>query len=208
MVGEAIRKGYGLRRLNMSEAEGNQALLVHLADPLLVGTKQTRHAKAHQLQRLPDDQRVGVIGDIRRGSPGMQRLAANGALLSKRLRLGGEVVLKRALDLQRPLDVHVVRMCLDIGELLRRDQPDLALRLRDGDPHLAPMPAAVHLREDGPHLPATIAPCGGGKVGVISKGVHGDLFPTAVPEARGPSPPPEKPGGPCRRARSPGSARP
>ena len=117
---------------------------------------------AQQLERLPHQQLIGVVGDEGAGRAEVEDAA--GALFD-RVRLLGEVpqvgddvVPGLALDLRDPREVEQRRGGLEGGDLLRADrQAQCRLAPREQDPYPAPGGEAVGAREDRRHLARRIA---------------------------------------------------
>ncbi len=75
----------------------------------------------------------------------MNDAAADRALLGIGANLGHHVVARLTFDLQGALDVDLVGVGLQVGQLLGRDQPGDVLRLGQRYPHLPHQPPLVGL---------------------------------------------------------------
>lgn len=65
----------------------------------------------------------------------MDDATAHRALFGEGANLGHDVVARFALDLLRAVDIDVVDMTFEIGQLFGRDQPGDMLRGRQSHPH-------------------------------------------------------------------------
>ena len=79
-----------------------------------------RSVSSSRSSAVAQAQRVGVVFDVHRGRAQVDDAAADRALLGVGPHLGHQVVVDFGLDLLRALQVHVVLVGAQVGDLLRR----------------------------------------------------------------------------------------
>ena len=126
--GEAVAKGSGFGRLDVGVGHGGQCGRFFNA----IGQmgKQTFELIAQQNGRFPQAQHIHVVRNIGAGGSPMDNATANLALLGKGTDFGHHIVARLFFNFQGTINVDLVGVSLQIGQLRCADQASLLLRRR------------------------------------------------------------------------------
>ena len=105
---DALAHGRELRRLEVGVGEAGQGAV--LARDLAERHQHRGEPTEQQLQPLPHQQEVGVIGHVGAGSAEVEIGAGGGCLLAERVDVRHDVVAQALLVLGGPLEIHVVEV--------------------------------------------------------------------------------------------------
>ena len=152
----ALADGGRLRGLEVGEREGGEILV------FLRKTAQLRDGVdqlfLHQPHRVVEDNQVGVVADIAARRPQMDDTAGVRALLAIGIDMRHHIVADFLFPLRGDFIVNVLRMGLQLRDLLVGNrQAELLLGLRERDPQLPPGAELIVGGEQVLHLPAGIA---------------------------------------------------
>ena len=142
--GDPLADGRELRRLEMRVGEAGEGAVAprHFAE----GNQHRLKTPEQQLQALAHQQQIGVVGDVRAGGAEVQVAPRRRRLLAQVVDVGHDVVTQTLLVLGGAVEIGVVQMGAELLERGRRNvQPQLALRLHQGEPQPAPQPDAPAL---------------------------------------------------------------
>lgn len=153
---EAVAERRRLGRLQMRKGHANEVGTG--ANRLTEGGEQRIQVFADIREREAQPIRLDGVLDIHRGCAEVQLPAAARGLPGEHANLGHEVVMYRALDLERRVDVDIGGVRAQIVEFGLFDETLSGLRLRERDPDGSPQPSPRLLRVERAQLRTAISP--------------------------------------------------
>jgi hypothetical protein len=125
------------------------------------GAESAQHVDelhAHEREPVAQDHEVGVVGDVAGGRAEVQDPARRPAALAPGVHVGHHVVAQLALEALGQLEVHVLEVRAQLGELGVRDrQAELLLALGQREPDAVPGDELLLLAEVRAHCLAGVA---------------------------------------------------
>jgi hypothetical protein len=154
--GEAVAEGGRFGRLDVGVGHGGQ--IGRFLNAVGQGQQQFGQLITQQNGRFTQPQHVHIVGNIGAGSPQMDDTASHRALLGKGANLSHDVVARLLLNDQGTLNIYVIYVLLQIGQLFGRYQTGLMLSGGQSQPDPAHQAAFMLLRPQPAHRLAAVAP--------------------------------------------------
>ncbi len=109
-------------------------------------------------ESAPQTVDLDIIFDVHRCRAQMQLAAADRRLFREDANLRHQIVMNLRFDLMCGIQIDVVAMRAQIGDLFRRDESRVGLRFRQRDPNGAPQTPAFVLRKERTKFRPPISP--------------------------------------------------